>query len=150
MPKYYLKLSLRSVSHIQDFSSNLWFFSLSTLQIQNLAYHIQGPPWISTLLHTDLLQQRNIRPGLRLSSSSHILYVPKTRLASYGDRAFSSCAPRLWNSLPDELREDTPDLSTFKRNQFVCLLASGAFEWYHSRHCAPYKCYVIIIQILDA
>ena len=59
------------------------------------------------------LQYRNLRPGLRSSSSSHILSVPKTRLATYGDRAFSSFAPRLWKSLPDESR-DEKDLSSFK------------------------------------
>ena len=32
-----------------------------------------------------------------------LLKVPKT-FASYGDRAFSSCAPKLWNSLPMDIR----------------------------------------------
>ena len=34
---------------------------------------------------------------------NRVLYVPKTRTV-YGDRAFSNCAPRLWNALPDNLR----------------------------------------------
>ena len=32
------------------------------------------------------------------------LAVPGTRLKTYGDRAFSVAAPRLWNQLPPELR----------------------------------------------
>lgn len=35
---------------------------------------------------------------------NRILYVPKT-LTSYGDRAFSNFAPRLWNALPDVIRK---------------------------------------------
>ena len=72
------------------------------------ALHGLAPSYIQ-----DMLQYRHMRPGLRSSSSSHILSVPKTRLATYGDRAFSSCAPRLWNSLPGELRDEN-DLSRFK------------------------------------
>ena len=31
-------------------------------------------------------------------------YVPRTNSKTYGDSAFSSAAPHLWNSLPSELR----------------------------------------------
>ena len=72
------------------------------------ALHGLAPSYIQ-----DMLQYRTLRPGLRSSSSAHILAVPKTRLATYGDRSFSSIAPRLWNSLPDELRDET-DFSSFK------------------------------------
>ena len=34
-----------------------------------------------------------------------MLLVPRSCLASYGDRGFSITAPRLWNSLPENLRE---------------------------------------------
>jgi len=30
--------------------------------------------------------------------------IPRTKLRAMGDRAFSSAAPRLWNSLSDHLR----------------------------------------------
>ena len=47
--------------------------------------------------------------GLR-SDKKNILYVPTSRLKSYGDRAFSYAGPRLWNALPDHLRLcSTPD-----------------------------------------
>ena len=34
------------------------------------------------------------------------LVVPKTRTKTYGDRAFSAVAPRLWNSLPMSLKSE--------------------------------------------
>jgi hypothetical protein len=39
------------------------------------------------------------------SSSQSLLQVPKTRLKTYGDRAFAMAAPILWNMLPQNLRE---------------------------------------------
>ncbi len=47
------------------------------------------------------------------SSETGLLTVPLTRLRSMGDRAFSSLAPKLWNSLPIEIRQ-AKTLSTFK------------------------------------
>ena len=38
------------------------------------------------------------------SQSQHPLSVPKSRTVTYGDRAFSVCAPKLWNELPFQLR----------------------------------------------
>ena len=35
---------------------------------------------------------------------SILLAVPKSRLKTYGDRAFSVAAPKLWNELPLDLR----------------------------------------------
>ena len=40
-------------------------------------------------------------------SSQNFLAVPRTRLKTYGDRAFSAAAPRLWNQLPPELKSVT-------------------------------------------
>ena len=42
---------------------------------------------------------------LSLYQHLNTLHVLWTRLASNGDRAFSNIAPRLWNSLPDYLRQ---------------------------------------------
>ncbi len=49
---------------------------------------------------------RNLR-----SSNQMILHVPKTRLKSKGDRAFSVAAPRLWNPLPIK---SSPSVDAFK------------------------------------
>jgi len=42
------------------------------------------------------------RRSLRLADVSTCV-VPRT-LSSYGDRTFAAAGPRLWNSLPDQLR----------------------------------------------
>ena len=62
---------------------------------------------------TDLLSLRlNIRT-LR-SSSQEYLTVPVTKLKTYGDRAFSAAAPKLWNQLPIELRKSA-SVELFKK-----------------------------------
>ncbi len=44
-------------------------------------------------------------PGRQLRSADHNLLVePKYRLETFGARAFSNAAPRLWNSLPGHMR----------------------------------------------
>ena len=47
------------------------------------------------------------------SSNKFLLTVPRT-ISSYGDRSFSACAPKLWNSLPMNIREAT-SLEQFKK-----------------------------------
>ena len=53
---------------------------------------------VSELLNKPM-DTRNLR-----SQSQHLLSVPKSRTVTYGDRAFSVCAPKLWNELPFQLR----------------------------------------------
>ena len=61
------------------------------------ALHDMAPAYISELinLHNPSCQLR--------SSHKNLLSVPRT-FSSHGDRAFYSCAPKLWNSLPADLR----------------------------------------------
>ena len=47
------------------------------------------------------------------SSAQLLLLEPKFNLKTYGSRAFSVCAPRLWNSLPLEIRK-CDSVDTFK------------------------------------
>ena len=47
------------------------------------------------------------------STNTLLLQVPRTRLSTMGDRAFCSAAPRLWNSLPTQLRA-AQSLDSFK------------------------------------
>ena len=47
------------------------------------------------------------------SCSNNTLEEPLTRLKTYGDRSFSSYAPRVWNALPKQVRE-AKTLSGFK------------------------------------
>ena len=52
---------------------------------------------------------RNLR-----SSSQLLLSVPASRLKTFGDRAFCTSAPKLWNTLPMDIRLDN-NLSHFKK-----------------------------------
>ncbi|KAK5911473.1 hypothetical protein CgunFtcFv8_005644 [Champsocephalus gunnari] len=65
----------------------------------HIALHHLPPPYLTDLL---ILYQppRSLR-----STSASLLSIPKAKLRSFGDRAFSVAAPKLWNSLPQYLRE---------------------------------------------
>ena len=61
------------------------------------------------------------------SSSKNLLVTPKSNLKFYGDRSFQVAAPRLWNSLTDDIRSiQNPDVFKNKIKTllllFVCLL----------------------------
>ena len=58
----------------------------------------EAPEYITNLLHYKT-QSRMLR-----SSSQRLLATPTARLKTYGERAFSVVAPKLWNTLPFELR----------------------------------------------
>ena len=61
---------------------------------------------------TDMLRlKENSRP-LR-SSDKMLLDVPKTRLKTVGDRAFSAYAPKVWNMLPLHIKS-SQSVDTFK------------------------------------
>lgn len=61
---------------------------------------------------TDLLQPYIPSRSLR-STNFNLLQVPRTRLKTRGDRAFSVVGPKLWNDLPFHIRT-APTLSVFK------------------------------------
>jgi len=65
------------------------------------ALQCPGPVYIKDLLH-----QHHLTRELR-STGNLRLTVPRTRLKTYGDRAFSHAAPVLWNSLPVEIQNQT-------------------------------------------
>ena len=60
----------------------------------------------------ELLQLRTATRSLR-SANQLILEVPRSRLKTRGDRAFSVAGPRLWNSLPAHVRL-SESVDTFK------------------------------------
>ena len=71
------------------------------------ALHDQAPKYISDLLDY-------YTPTRQLRSTSQMLL--KERVAkkrSCGDRAFSVCAPKLWNKLPSSIR-NIQNLNSFK------------------------------------
>ena len=67
--------------------------------------------WPSVLV--ELLQYQNLSRTLR-SNTLELLLQQKSNTKTYGDRAFSICAPRLWNSIPLDIRKSN-SVSTFKK-----------------------------------
>ena len=67
------------------------------------------PSYISDLLET-YKPTRSIR-----SSSRNLVVIPRSKLKSYGDRAFSVSAPKLWHGIPETIKCSV-DLNAFKRN----------------------------------
>lgn len=84
------------------------------------ALHNQGPSYITELLELHI-PSRQLR-----SCDAKLLSVPRTRTVTYGERAFSFLAPKLWNKLPQSLR-NCSELCTYK-NQLKTYLYSSAFE----------------------
>ena len=122
--------TLRPLSLIQNFAARLIFrqgkFSHVTPLLKELhwlpipyridfkilmltykALHSLAPSYL-----TSLLSPRTCTRTLR-SSDCLVLTVPRSHTSSFGDRAFSVYAPRLWNTLPKSLRS-APTLSSFK------------------------------------
>ena len=71
------------------------------------AIHKKGPSYMS-----DLITIRRPISDLR-SNSSLRLVVPRTNLVTMGGRAFCAAAPKLWNPLPDKLK-DASSVESFK------------------------------------
>jgi len=75
---------------------------------------------------SSLLESYKPKRALR-SATKRLLIVPKSSTTTYGDRAFSIAAPKLWNNLPDSIKY----AETVK--QFISLvktyLFKEAFDW---------------------
>jgi hypothetical protein len=91
---------------------------------------------MAPLYLSDLIKLRESARDTR-SSSQLILLSPRSRTKSFGDRAFSVAAPRIWNSLPVELRLLAlhPLTSQFSLSQFRSKLKTFLFNaayvnWY--------------------
>ena len=68
-----------------------------------------------SLVHTcaiSITQSSDISISISTRKKEH---VPRSKLKSCGDRAFSVCAPKLWNDIP-EIIKFSVNLNTFKRN----------------------------------
>ena len=87
------------------------------------AYHKIAPSYINELVH-------HYNPDRSLRSSAYnLLEVPRVRLKTYGDRAFSVVGPTEWNKLPASLRS-LPTLSAFKSS-----LKTYLFRLYFADYC---------------
>ena len=73
-----------------------------------------GPNYLRDLLQT-------YKPSWNLRSSiMNLLVTPRSRLKFYGDRAFSVCAPKVWNNLPEHTKCSLI-LTFLKSNLKTCL-----------------------------
>ena len=77
-----------------------------------------GPKYLS-----DLLSLRDTGVDTRCARDSNLLNVPKSKRITFGDRAFYVAAPKLWNSLPVNVR-GSPSVTTFKKNLKTFLFTS--------------------------
>ena len=113
----------RKFAHITPFLKSLhWLpvehrLTYKILLITHRALKFSSPQCISSLLNF----RKPGRSGLR-SANTSTLIIPKTR-RSWGDRAFASAAPRLWNSLPNTL-EDCKSVDSFKASLKTYLMAN--------------------------
>ena len=72
-----------------------------------------APSYITDLITTKV---QTSSMNLRSSSTSHLQLAPGPRTHTrYGDRAFSVCAPTLWNNLPIPIR-NSATVETFKKS----------------------------------
>ena len=56
-------------------------------------------------------------PARRLRSCNKGLFkISKSRTSSFGDRMFSAATPRLWNSLPGNIRLNNSSIDDFRRS----------------------------------
>ena len=104
-PKHTHTSSLINELHWLPIRKRIQFKSL-TLTYKCL--NNQAPTYLS-----DLLVPRQSSYNTR-SSQHLLLHVPRT-YKSVGDRAFSLCAPKLWNNLPHYLQQ-CQSLNTFKKS----------------------------------
>ncbi len=82
-------------------------FKIAVLTYRCFNCHV--PKYLQDLL---VLYRPDANVCLR-SSSRSVLRVPRTHTKTYGDRAFSVAAPRIWNSLPVNIRSSS-SITTFK------------------------------------
>ena len=78
----------------------------------------QAPSYIK-----DLLKYRNSGRVLRYSNK-HFLDEPVAKLKTYGDRAYSVAAPKLWNKLPSDIRLSS-SVTVFKTKLKIYLFTNS-------------------------
>ena len=98
-----IKPALRELHWLPIESRIIFKLLLITFKI----IHGLCPAYLSPLLQ-QYCPQRNLR-----SSSKLLFTVPIVNSVTYGERAFSFSAPKLWNTLPNSVK-NAPSLSTFK------------------------------------
>ena len=77
-------------------------------------YHKLAPAYLQDLVSFRSTSISSSTRQLRSAATAHLQLCPGPRtITRYGDRAFSSIAPKLWNNLPVDIRS-APTLDLFK------------------------------------
>ena len=63
----------------------------------------------------ELLIKPEYSRNTRSSDDETLLFVPRKKLITYGDRSFEYIGPSTWNNIPRNIREQT-STDTFKRD----------------------------------
>ena len=114
--------------HVTPVLENLHWLPVShriTYKILLLTYKaLNGlaPQYIKDLL-IPYSAARNLR-----STNQNLLTVPKSRLSTYGDRAFSVIAPALWNPLPSNIKS-SETVFRFKSSLKTYLFKDAYSKW---------------------
>jgi hypothetical protein len=81
------------------------------------AMHGEAPAYLAELLHSH-------KPSRKLRSGNKSLLVEaRSNLCTFGDRSFAHAAPRLWNRLPQHIRE-AQTIESFKKQLKTHLFTS--------------------------
>ena len=110
-----LTLKIKKYDHITPALMQLHWLPIEARIIYKVCLHCHNfihndPP----AYFSELLSIYTPSRSLRSSQDPFTLTVPRTRTATYGERAFSSAAPKHWNSLPLTIRQH-PSTDSFKR-----------------------------------
>lgn len=143
-------MRVRKHNHITPILKSLhWLPVLFRIQykvilLTHQCIHGQAPQYPK-----ELLIPRTSSRTLR-SASANTLQAPRTKLCTMGDWAFSSAAPRLWNSLPDHLRA-SQNIDVFQQNCLYflyCLCLCSTLRFLKCK--LHYKLNVLLLLFTEA
>ena len=110
-----LTLKLRKTDSITPALKQLHWLPIQARIIYKLCLHCHNFFHVSTPVYfSDLLSIYTPSRTLRSSDDNFLLNIPRTRTKTYGERAFSFAAPKHWNSLPHNIRQQA-STPAFKR-----------------------------------
>ena len=100
--------------HVSDLLNDLhWLRIEERIKFKLLVITFKGIRGEAPNYITNLLKPYSPTRTLR-SANNDLLIEPRSKLKTYGDRAFSVAAPRLWNQLPKYIK-NCQNISDFKR-----------------------------------
>jgi len=109
--------------------------------------HMAKNPWVLNGIITDLsvheitmgnwtvcglpiIAAASRRGGLQSATTSNLV-IPRSRLSTYGTRAFSVAGPVCWNALPDYLKSSDLSFNCFRQQLKTFLFCK---YWHESQH----------------